>query len=173
MTSPITAEQLLVRAELDDLLRRLARAVDRADRDAIAACYTADSLDDHGSFVGTGAEFADYITTGSPISGNASFIHHMLGQSLYTFEGVEHSEQVYGETYFVMHLQTEPGTLFVGIGRYLDHFVHVDGRWLIRHRQLVTEWSGLADAKDLGPGPEHAPARRDRDDPLYHFVPGL
>lgn len=166
--SPV--DRLVVRAELDDLLRRLSQAVDRSDRDGVAACYTTDSLDEHGSFVGTGAQFADYICRDSPISATARFLHHMLGQSLYTFET---ADSVYGETYFVFHMQSEQGQLFVGIGRYLDHFVRMDGTWLLKHRQLVTEWNGFVEAQEIPGAADHIVSRRDQDDPLYHFIPAL
>ena len=55
------AQLWLDKSELSELLAELSSAVDRADHDRIAACYTEDSYDDHGTFKGTGREFAAFI----------------------------------------------------------------------------------------------------------------
>ena len=83
---PLTLDQSLIadRLELSDLLARRSRAVDRADREGIAACYAEESYDEHSSgYQGSGRGFADYICGGSPTSGGAGFLLHLLGQSLF------------------------------------------------------------------------------------------
>lgn len=119
--------------ELNDLLARLARGVDRNDFDLIVSCYTNDSLDEHGAFSGTGREFADYICHGkSPVSKDAEFLHHSLGQTAYEVNG----GYAFGETYHVFHMYSG-GRLFLGVGRYLDEFARVDGQWLLKHRKVA------------------------------------
>jgi hypothetical protein len=44
---------------LAELITTLSAAVDRADKDAIVACYTPQSYDDHGAFKGSGNQFAE------------------------------------------------------------------------------------------------------------------
>ena len=58
-----------------ELVAELASAVDRGDRERIASCYTEDSLDDHGVFKGTGAEFAEFVCG----PGFLTTMHHLLG----------------------------------------------------------------------------------------------
>lgn len=149
--------------ELRELLARLCRGVDRADEELVASCYTADSVDRHGTFEGTGREFARYICHESPVSGDARFLHHSLGQSLFDVEG----DRATGETYFNFHMVTEPDALYQGIGRYVDVFARVDGKWLIAERTVVTEWTGRHQVRTLGPGPADHTGARDRSDPVY------
>jgi hypothetical protein len=152
--------------ELNDLLAQLARGIDRSDFDLIVSCYTTESLDEHGAFSGTGREFADYICNGkSPVSKDAEFIHHSLGQTAYEIDG----DSGFGETYFIFHMFTG-GRLYQGVGRYVDEFARVDGQWLISHRKVVTEWTGYVDGTRLGPLPSDHVGYRDHRDPLYDYV---
>jgi SnoaL-like domain len=151
--------------ELAELVARVSRGVDRADFDMIVSCYTEDSVDYHGTFTGTGREFADYICHRSPISSHARFLHHRLAQSIFAVDG----DRAFGETYFDSNLQTEPGTLFQGIGRYLDEFVRRDGAWLIKERRVVTEWTGTHQVTALEPSGQDLTGSRDRSDPLYLY----
>lgn len=154
--------------ELGELLARLCRGVDRADEELVASCYTADSVDRHGAFEGTGREFARYICHESPVSSDARFLHHSLGQSLFDVDG----DRATGETYFNFHMATGPDTLFHGIGRYVDVFARVDGKWLIAERTVVTEWTGQHQVHTLGPGADDHVGTRDRTDPVYSVLPG-
>jgi hypothetical protein len=162
VTESELVSQLADRAALQDLLATLVRADERGDYELIASCYTEDSYDDHGRFRGTGREFADYICHKS-FSVTSRFRNHNLGQSLFEIDG----DQAFGETYFVFHMQTETGTVLEGCGRYLDDFVRVDGKWLIKRRRCLEEWTGEVEAKTLAK-PAHAlVSSRDLQDPLY------
>ena len=74
-----------------DLVAVLSTAVDRGDRDAIIACYAADSYDDHGALKSSGREFAEIIC-GPSGPGAYMTMHHLLGQSVFDVDG----EQVWG-----------------------------------------------------------------------------
>ena len=78
-------------------------------------------------------------------------------------------DRAFGETYFDSNLQTEPGALFQGIGRYLDEFVRRDGVWLIKERRVVTEWTGTHQVTTLEPSGQDITGSRDRSDPLYLY----
>jgi SnoaL-like domain len=164
MTSDDLA-QVRDKLELSELVARVSRGVDRADLDMIVSCYTDDSVDHHGAFTGTGREFAEYICRRSPISSQARFLHHSLAQSIFTVDG----DRAFGETYFDFHMQTEPGTLFQGTGRYVDEFARRDGVWLLKERRVVTEWTGTHQVTTLGPTEQDITGRRDRSDPLYLY----
>lgn len=148
---------------LTQLLARLSRAIDRSDQDAIAACYTDDSVDHHGSFLGTGAEFADYICGGSPISKASESMIHCLGQSLFDIRG----DEAFGETAFMFDMAMADGGLYHGAGRYVDHFVRVGGRWLLHYRRVVADWQGLLSTVRRDVPESGARSRRDRTDPVY------
>lgn len=160
-----SAADLRDKMELADLVARISRGVDRSDFDLIADCYTEDSIDYHGEFVGSGREFADYICNRSPVSSKARFLHHSLAQSIFTIDG----DKAFGETYFNFHMQTEPDGLFQGMGRYVDEFARRDGVWLLKVRRVVTEWTGVHQIKTLGPTDQDIGGTRDRNDPLYLY----
>ncbi|TNC18717.1 nuclear transport factor 2 family protein [Amycolatopsis alkalitolerans] len=152
------------RLELSDLLARLSRAVDRADRAGIIACYAEESYDDHGAgFKGSGREFADYICGGSPTSAQALFLLHHLGQQLFDIEG----DEAFGETAYMMDMKTGDGKFVHACGRYLDYFQRIDGRWRVKYRRVVSEWTGAIDADEFPRSDTQLRSARDRSDPLY------
>ena len=139
--------------ELAELLAVLSSAVDRADRDRIASCYTEDSFDDHGSFKGTGQQFADFVCSPGPMSS----MHHLIGQSVFEVDG----DEAWGETFYVFHgtVGTAPVT---GHGRYVDYFRRVRGTWKLAFRRVVPD--AVPEGDDA-----HAywQPSRDRADPSY------
>lgn len=162
---PLMQDQSLLadRLELTDLLARLARGIDRADHDMIVSCYADDSFDDHGGFKGTGREFADYICGGSPTSGNAQFLLHCLGQQLVDIRG----DEAFGETAYMMDMRTGDGEFVHSCGRYVDYFQRVDGRWLIKYRRVIPEWTGAVTAREFPAAENRVRSARGRTDPVY------
>jgi ketosteroid isomerase-like protein len=139
--------------ELAELLAVLSSAVDRADRGRIASCYAEDSFDDHGTFKGTGSEFAEFVCRPGPMSS----MHHLLGQSVFDVRG----DEAWGETFYVFH--GDAGSAPVsGHGRYVDYFRRVDGSWKLAYRRVVPDAVPAGDDAAA-----YTPPRRDRDDPRY------
>ncbi len=146
--------------ELSELVSMVASAVDRADRERIVSCYAEDSFDDHGSFKGTGREFADYIC-GSRLF---SFMHHLIGQSV--FELHDDGRQAWGETYWTF--QGGVGSVVVnGCGRYIDYFVKENGSWKLKYRRVVPDQSPAGDDPTA-----YWTASRDGQDPSYDHRTG-
>jgi ketosteroid isomerase-like protein len=139
--------------ELAELIAVLSSAVDRGDRDRIASCYTEDSFDDHGTFKGTGQEFADFV--GGP--GPMSSMHHLIGQSIFDVDG----DEAWGETFYVFH-GTAGTTKVTGHGRYVDYFRRIGGSWKLAYRRVVPESVPAGD--DAG---SYWRPTRDRHDPSY------
>ncbi len=147
------AQLWIDKQKLAELIALLSSAVDRADRERIASCYTEDSFDDHGTFKGTGQQFADFVCRAGPMSS----MHHLLGQSIFDIEG----DEAWGETFYVFH-GTAGTAQVAGHGRYVDHFRRVGGSWKLAYRRVVP------DAVPAGDDPlAYQQARRDRDDPSY------
>lgn len=138
---------------LAELVAVLSSAVDRADRDRIADCYTEDSFDDHGTFKGSGADFADFVCRKGPMR----TMHHLIGQSVFDVEG----DEAWGETFYVFHGGVGAGVV-TGHGRYVDHFRRVDGSWKLAYRRVVPDAVPAGD--DAG---AYWTATRGRDDPSY------
>jgi hypothetical protein len=139
--------------ELAELLSVLSSAVDRGDRDRIASCYTEDSFDDHGTFKGTGQEFADFVCAPGPMSS----MHHLIGQSIFDVDG----DHAWGETFYIFN-GTVGTTQVEGHGRYVDHFRRVRGTWKLAYRRVVPDAVPAGDDADA-----YWRATRDRDDPSY------
>jgi hypothetical protein len=139
--------------ELAELLAVLSSGVDRADRRRIASCYAEDSYDDHGSFKGTGKEFADFVCNSSTLDS----MHHLLGQSIFDVQG----DEAWGETFFVFHGAV--GAMSVqSHGRYVDYFVRTGGAWKLKYRRVVP------DRVPAGDDPlAYWSSKRGDDDPVY------
>ena len=161
--APDRLAQLADRLELLDLLATLSHGIDRSDRDLIVSCYTEDSTDDHGGFKGTAAEFADYICGGSQISRTAKSLQHVLGQSRFEID----DDSAFGETAYTFDMITAENELLHSSGRYVDRFRRVDGRWLVHHRKVVSDWTGRIAATRLPQHPDALTSSRDRTDPVY------
>ncbi len=139
--------------ELAELLAVLSSAVDRADRERIASCYTEDSFDDHGTFKGTGGDFAEFVSRPGPMSS----MHHLLGQSVFDVRG----DEAWGETFYGFHGGAGSAQVS-GHGRYVDYFRRIEGAWRLAYRRVVP------DAVPTGDDPgAYTQPRRDRDDPSY------
>ncbi|HEX4162362.1 MAG TPA: nuclear transport factor 2 family protein, partial [Acidimicrobiales bacterium] len=141
--------------ELAELIAVLSSAVDRGDRDRIASCYTEDSFDDHGTFKGSGEEFADFVCGPGPMSS----MHHLIGQSIFDVD--VDGDEAWGETFYVFH-GTVGTTQVTGHGRYIDYFRCTGGSWKLAYRRVVPESVPAGD--DAG---AYWRPTRDCDDPAY------
>jgi hypothetical protein len=101
--------------------------------------YLEDSWDDHGNVQAPGAEFARVMT--EQIQAQTSSLSHLLGQSLIKVDG----DRAGAETYFVAvsHSTRADGARMCNQlgGRFVDRLQREDGRWLIKHRCVVRDWS--------------------------------
>jgi len=139
--------------ELEELVAVLSSAVDRGDRERIISCYDTDSYDDHGTFKGSGTEFADFVCGRASMSA----MHHLLGQSVFHVEG----DEAWGETFFSFH-GAAGGGVVSGYGRYVDYFRRAGGTWKLKYRRVVPDAVPTGD--DLA---AYSSATRDRTDPSY------
>jgi hypothetical protein len=155
----------------EDAIRRLfarhCRGMDRVDAEMIASCYWPGAIDDHGTFVGTGAEFAVQPWRSSPVNVSA---HHLLGQSLIEVHGT----RALGETYFSytgIRAYAE-GDRWVEVkGRYLDRLELRDGQWKLSYRKVVIDASREQPAESsFRESSEHSLGGRHPDDLSYHMT---
>lgn len=139
--------------ELAELVAVLSSAVDRADEERIASCYTDDSHDDHGTFKGSGREFAVYVSKNSSLDA----MHHLLGQSVFEVK----EDQAWGETFFIFNGRIGSNELR-GHGRYVDYFRRVAGSWKLKYRRVVPDGIPKGDDPDV-----YWRASRDKADPSF------
>jgi hypothetical protein len=139
--------------ELTELVAVLSSAVDRGDSERIASCYAEDSYDDHGTFKGSGSEFAAFICG----PGSMDSVHHLLGQSVFDVDG----DEAWGETFFIFNGRFAT-TALSGHGRYVDYFRRIEGAWKLKYRRVVPD--GVPAGDDPG---AYWRSRRDKTDPSF------
>jgi len=154
------------RFEIQDVLFRYARAVDRLDYDAIAECYFDDAIDTHGGYIGDAAGLVEDIRERHRTIDSAQ---HFITNVLIDFED---EDRAHVESYCLCYLrqQPEPGSdvhrTSVVRCRYVDRFERRDGQWRIADRVVVFDESLATDVVD-SLDPNWVASKRDRTDPVY------
>lgn len=163
-------EQISAYIEIQQLLYRYCRGVDRGDKALLASVYHDGAQDDHGSFKGSGADFAVWIVDEMDKS-------HTLGQHHITNMLIEvDGDTAKGESYFIAYHPSEvPGTgkesLALAGGRYLDCFEKRDGAWRITDRKVVIDFTRAPDPRNPWEAePFFTQAGRREADPSHGFV---
>jgi ketosteroid isomerase-like protein len=145
--SPDELERAVVelqdRQAIQDCLMTYSRAVDRLDRELLLSVYHDDAIDDHGVFVGTPEEFADWaiaMHTATHLSHQ-----HCIFNSTCDLDG----DVAHAETYYMFVGLNRRGTPFaMSGGRYIDRLEKRDGRWAIALRICVRDWAPLTETPE-------------------------
>lgn len=172
MDADALIRELDARRQIEDVLARVARGVDRLDRDLMISGYHPDAMDYHGSFEGSPVEFADWVVERH--GGTIEQCMHFLGQYNLEIDGDRASCE---SNVVVFYRVTKEGVPYdmLSPGRYLDRFECRDGEWKISERLAMHEKDRLDPVvfKMQGPFVDMlSKARRDRDDPSYAFFDG-
>lgn len=160
-------QEMLDHHEIRQTLAQYCNACDRCDADRMASVYLEDSWDDHGQYKAPGREFARAIT--SEVLRTTEAISHLLGQSIINVNG----DEAGAETYFiaVWRSRTEAGVDVCNQlgGRFVDTFRRDDGRWLIKRRVAVRDWSITLPVEQdfVGDTQGLTNGCRSKDDPSY------
>ena len=127
------------REQIRQLLYRMSRAIDRHDMDLRASVWHDDSIDNHGIFDGTMADYTAWLLTDqSPLS-QFDQTQHMLGNILIELDGDVADTESYLLATHVMH--DDAGEYFDIMGcRYFDRLERRDGEWRIAVRQVLVDW---------------------------------
>lgn len=139
----VSLEDMLERERIRHNLARYSRGMDRQDAKLLASTYWPDAWDDHGLFIGSGAEFAEWM---KPVW-LAMKMDHLLGQSYIEL----HGNFANAESYFLAyHRAGEEPTqdMFLG-GRYVDRLEKRGDEWRFINRVAVYDWyrkAGLSDS---------------------------
>ena len=162
---------LVAKREIEEVVLRYCRGIDRMDRELVRSCYHADATDEHGSFRGGVEEFLDWVWR---LLGRYETTMHFVGNVLVELAGDAAVAESYGVAW---HTSADPRpqwNLVTGF-RYLDRFERRDDAgWRIARRIVVTEWSRVDGPKDRWlPPPGFRRGRRDRADALYELLEGL
>ena len=144
MTTPAgrparTLDDLLARAEITDVIQRLARGTDRLDEQLMASCYHPDGFDDHNSFRGSGVEFARWVCDVLP---HFEATTHFIQSPYIRLD----SDVAQTDTYCIAHHISRPddqghqSDLVLSL-RYVDRFERRSGVWLIAKRVCAFDWT--------------------------------
>ncbi|HKX78454.1 MAG TPA: nuclear transport factor 2 family protein [Novosphingobium sp.] len=172
-------DRLESRAEIENVIGRLARAQDRMDIEAIGACYhRPDGFDDHLVFKGSGDAFARwFVEVCAPLEETL----HFVGPSVVEVDGDVAQAQTECVAHHFARLPAPSGSpaerplrsdWIMGL-RYLDRLERRGGKWLIAHRKCIYDWtyhSGFEGALRTLDDPNIVWGRRDREDGSYFPV---
>ena len=162
-------QRLVDRAEIVEVLNRYCRGVDRCDEAELAGVYHLDGTDDHGTFSGTGTDFAAWACRGGKKFWSAS--HHTVHNVIVDWVDDDIARV---ECYVLAFNQRADdvdradggsGRVEVFAGRYLDRFERRGGRWRIAHRQALRDVVTVLDAEPWAD--RIHPGGRLPDDALY------
>lgn len=138
------------RQEIAQVVYRLARSIDRCDKDLLRTCFHEGATDDHGLFKGKASEFVDWVMEEL---GKFQRTQHLIGNMIITLDG----DKAGVESYFVAHhvVPTPDGKTvdMIAAGRYLDTFEKRGGVWAITHRHAVYDWNSMQPSSSQWEGP--------------------
>jgi hypothetical protein len=179
-----TTEQRLARLadrlDIQELLYRYARAVDRKDWDGVRAVYHPDAHDDHGNYKGNVDGFVENLKK------RHAFIEqsmHCVTNCIIEFDG---TDSALVESYYLTYQRVLPEAGDVrrnylcretltdadavqgqAIGRFVDRVERRNGEWRIARRTVVFEvYRGDPTPPGGGLKPHWTVSRRDGSDPV-------
>jgi hypothetical protein len=159
------------RDEIQEILCRYCRAIDRLDEDLLDDCFHPDATHDHG-YQGPSSEFRKFALA---ILRPLVATHHQLGNVSIDIAG----DTAFTECYFTAFHRLAPGveSIFgtlpdggdvVIAGRYIDRFEKRDDAWRIAHRIGVHDWRQDSAPCDSGFfNTKEGRGTRDKSDPVY------
>jgi hypothetical protein len=141
MTNEQKLDFVVSRIEILDCINRIARGVDRLDRDIFRTGYHADAVLDFGTHIGSPEQHMDFF-----------FELHRTMQTAHAHTICNHTceldgDEAHAETYFIFASENVAGTpVTIAGGRYVDRFERRGGRWAIAVRKCVTTWNFTPDS---------------------------
>lgn len=132
-------QKLVDRQEIEDVITRYSRAVDRADVELLRTCYHADATEDHGGvFTGPAREYVEHIAGILP---RAGILNHLATNVLVEFlDDATARVEAYILTFSRMKKDGERFDTLT-LARAVDRFEKRAGRWAIAQRRLCWEWN--------------------------------
>lgn len=183
MIDQYAPDRIADRLEIQDVMFKWCRAIDRLDADGMTACFTPDAIDLHGPYNGPIPGLIDWVMTRHQ---TIPFSSHQVSNMLIEFAS---PSVALAETY-VRTLQRYPAESMAAMAqmmssgpvvkdgegmdlmtssRYIDRFEKHEGRWKIAHRRLAQDWKQSFSVTQSTPAnnPDWLTGRRDQDDAVY------
>jgi hypothetical protein len=161
---------LLAEREIERVLLRYCRGIDRLDEELIRSVYHDGATDDHGVYQGDGKAFAAFIV---PMLRDAyRSTTHAIHNCQIDVDGDRADAETYCVAYHERVDEVGERCLDVFACRYVDRFERRDGRWAIVQRVVVHDWNAVvAPTGDFGDMVKTFTAgRRDRSDESYRGI---
>jgi hypothetical protein len=170
---------LLDKQEIEEVVLRYCRGIDRRDFDLVRSCYHPDARDHHGSFSG-GVE--EYIAWVDKLTARYQWSMHLIANVLIDL-GKDHdpggttADSAACESYGVSLHRSDDTKPYMNLAtgfRYLDRFERREGAWKIAERTALGEWSMKIPKDAWWEIPEdQLSGRRDTSDALYTLLASL
>ena len=133
-------EALAAELEIRRVLARYCRAVDRGDVELLKSVYHPDATDDHGTFQGSGWDFAEALVPAMDESSLSS--QHHLTNVLIELDGDRAAVESYVLALHPVRDRASAREVHaLAGGRYLDRFEKRNGEWKIADRRVVIDWT--------------------------------
>lgn len=155
-------EELTAREEIQEVVSRYFRAMDRVDDELGYSIFHDDGYGDYGPgiFSGPGRELIDWLN-----DYNRTLVtsHHQMSNCTISVQGDRAASETY-VTATLVRADDEGHVLRRVYGRYIDTLSRRDGRWAIDHRFYRRDffWEERVDGISIG-----ASATRTTEDPSY------
>nr|WP_236844601.1 nuclear transport factor 2 family protein [Bordetella sp. 15P40C-2] len=169
------------RAQIQDLIYRWCRAVDRLDREGILALFYPGAIDSHGPYIGPIEGLVDWLMERhKPIGFSSHFVGNMLIEfaepDVALVETYVRTIQQYPPEAKQQLAQLTGGAsgdpqaavdMFTS-SRYLDVVRRESGTWRIAHRRLIQDWKQISEVRTnaLQPKEGWITGRRDGQDAM-------
>ena len=166
MSNDDRLQELLDKKDIEEVVLRYCRGIDRMDRELVRSCYHADASDSHGTFSGNVDEFIDWVWQ---LLERNEISFHFVGNMLIELEDASLARsETYGVSIHRRQSKEPRHNLSTGF-RYIDRFERRDGGpWRIARRVATTEWVRVEDPELQWPiGAGMLTGSRDRSDPVY------
>lgn len=132
--------ELQDREAIRNVIATYSRGVDRMDRELLISVFHPDAVDDHGVFLGSREEFADWAIANHTAS-HLSHQHCILTHTCDLDGDTAHTE-----TYYMFVAMNRVGTPMASSGgRYIDRLEKRDGRWAIAVRVCIRDWAPISE----------------------------
>ncbi len=138
-------DDVISKQEINDVLVKYARGVDRGDLELLKSCYHPDAIEEHGpNFTGLASDYFEGAI--DRIRAMGTMCHYLCNVHI-ELEG----DKAYVETYVLTFVRLEKdGTdidTFTG-GRLCDKFERRDNAWKISDRKIVFDWNRDVEASE-------------------------
>lgn len=137
-------QELSDREAIRDVALRYCRGIDRLDVELVKSAYWPEAIDEHGTFVGNGHEFAAYCMTAHE---RWSWTMHSIFNHAIELDDADHAR---GEIHNITSLcRADDGVIDTWYGRYLDRYERRGEQWRIAHRVCVHHGTSTTSAPPM------------------------